>query len=93
MWLVLWQPGKTVPEKGVESVKIEVSGDPKAGFTLIGAITASDQRLPLFLVVKGLTQKCHMQFGKNFTGVADHSKSGWVNQDVFLPFLLFFRQN
>jgi hypothetical protein len=28
-----------VAEKGVESVKIEVSGDPKAGFTLIGAIS------------------------------------------------------
>jgi hypothetical protein len=29
MWLVLWQPRKTLAEKGVESVKIEVSGDPK----------------------------------------------------------------
>jgi hypothetical protein len=36
MWLVLWQPRKTVAGKGVESVKIDVSRDPKAGFTLIG---------------------------------------------------------
>jgi hypothetical protein len=48
-----------VTEKGVESVKIEVSRDPKAGFMLIGVITASGQRLPLFLVAKGLTPKCH----------------------------------
>jgi hypothetical protein len=25
--------------------------------------------------------------------VADRSKSGWVNQDVFVRFLLFLRQN
>jgi hypothetical protein len=93
MWLVLWQPRKAVAEKGVESVKIEVSGDPKAGFTLIRAITARSQRLTSFLVVKGLTPKCHKQFGKNFTEVVDHSKSRWVNQDVFLRFLLFLRQN
>jgi hypothetical protein len=74
-------------------MKIDVSGDPKVGFTLIGAITASGQRLPLFLVAKGLTPQFHLQFGKNFTGVADHSKSGWVNQDVFLRFLMFLRQN
>jgi hypothetical protein len=93
MWLVLWQLPKTVAEKGVESVKIKVSRDPEAGFMLIGVITASGQRLPLFLVAKGLISKCHMQFGKNFNGLADHSKSGWVNQDVFLRFLLFLRQN
>jgi hypothetical protein len=93
MWLILWQPRKTVDEKGVESVKIEVSGDPKAGFMLIGIITASGQWLPLFLVAKGLTPKCYMQFGMNFTGVADHSKSGWVNRDGFLRFLLFLCQN
>jgi hypothetical protein len=93
MWLVLWQPRKTVAGKGVESVKIEVSGDPKAGFTLIDPITASGQRLPLFLIAKGLTPKCYKQFGKNFTRVVDHSKSGWVNQDVFLRFPLFLRQN
>jgi hypothetical protein len=90
---MFWQPRKTIAEKGVESVRIEVSGDPKAGFTLIGAITARGQRLPLFLVAKGLTSKCHQQFGKNFTEVADDSKSGWVNQDVFLLFLLFLCQN
>jgi hypothetical protein len=34
MWLILWQRRKTVAEKGVESVEIELNGDPKAGFTL-----------------------------------------------------------
>jgi hypothetical protein len=43
----------------------------------------SGQRLPLFLVAKGLTPKCHMQFGKNFTRVADHSKSGWLIKMYF----------
>jgi hypothetical protein len=63
MWLILWQPRNTVAEKGVESTKIEVNGDPKAEFTLIEAITASGEKLPLFLIAKGFTQKCHKQFG------------------------------
>jgi hypothetical protein len=36
MWLVFWQPRKTVSEKGVEIVTVEINGDPKAGFTLMG---------------------------------------------------------
>jgi hypothetical protein len=64
MWLILWQLHKTVAEKGVESVKIEVNGDPKAEFTLIKAITARGEKLPLFLIANGLMQKCHRQFGR-----------------------------
>jgi hypothetical protein len=93
MWLVLWQPRKTIAEKGVESVKIAVNGDPKAGFTLIGSICANGERLPLFIIAKGLSARCHKQFGRSFPGAIAHSKSGWVNQEVFLDFLLFIRQN
>jgi hypothetical protein len=87
IWVILCQPLKTVTEKGVESVKIEVNGDSKAGFTLIEVITASGETLPLFLIAKGLTQKCHKQFGRCFSGTIDHLKSGWANQGVFLRFL------
>jgi hypothetical protein len=63
----------------LKSAKIGVNGDPKVGFMLIGVITASGEKLPLFLIVKGLTQKCHKQFGRCFPGTIDHSKSGWAN--------------
>jgi hypothetical protein len=74
---ILWQPRKTVAEKGIENVKIEVNGDPTAGFTLIGAITASGAKLPLFLIAKEFAQKCHKQFGRCFPGTIDYSNNGW----------------
>jgi hypothetical protein len=88
MWLVLWQPRKTVAEKGVESVQIEISGDPKAGFTLIDPITASGQRLPLLLIAKGLTPKCQKEFGKNFTlieGTTERQLDECVKEIESLP--------
>jgi hypothetical protein len=68
MWLILWRPCKTVAEKGVESVKIEVNGDQKAGFKLIGAVTTSGEKFPLFFIAKRFTQKCYEQFGDAFRG-------------------------
>jgi hypothetical protein len=62
-WLILYRPRKTVAPTGAETVKVEVDGDPKAGLTLMGTITAAGTKLPLFLVAKGLTRRCHKQFG------------------------------
>jgi hypothetical protein len=53
MWLVFWQPRKTVADTGVEAVQIEIDGDPKAWSTLIGSIAANGDILPLFLIAKG----------------------------------------
>jgi hypothetical protein len=63
MWLLFWQPRKTVADTGVEAVKTEIDGDPKAGFTLIRSIRANGDTLPLFLVAKRRTSKYHTQFG------------------------------
>jgi hypothetical protein len=91
MWLVFWQRQKTVSEKGVEIVTVEINGDPKTGFTLIDSIAANDDHLPLFLIAKGVTFRCHKQFGRLFPGSIDHSKSGWVNEELFFRFLSFIR--
>jgi hypothetical protein len=40
MWLLFWQPRKTVVDARVKAVKSEIDGDPKAGFTLIGSRAA-----------------------------------------------------
>jgi hypothetical protein len=58
MWLLFWQPRKTVADTGVEAIKIEIDGDSKAGFALIGSIAAKRDTLPLFLVAKGRTSRC-----------------------------------
>lgn len=95
-WLILYVPMKTVAPTGVETVKVSVDGDPKAGLTLLGTITAAGTKLPLFLVAKGRTDRCHKQFGADLLQTwpvyIAHSPSGWVTQPVFLEYLSFLRQ-
>jgi hypothetical protein len=93
-WLVLYLPQKTVAPTGIETVKVEIDGDPKAGLTIMGAITAAGTKLPLFLIAKGLTRRCHEQFGDvadRFPAYIAHSRSGWVSQAVFNEYLSFVR--
>jgi hypothetical protein len=92
MGLVFWQLRKTVAEKWVESVKKEIHGDAKAGLTLVGSITANSDRLPLFLITRGVTTRCHSQFGRSFPGSIDHSKGGWVDQECAYDSSLSFVQ-
>jgi hypothetical protein len=95
-WLILYLPGKTVAEAGVETVKVHTEGDPKAGLTLLGTITAAGTKLPLLLVAKGLTSRCHKQLGiglsRRWPVCIAHSPSGWVTQAVFNIYLEFLRQ-
>jgi hypothetical protein len=50
MWLLYWQPRKTLDDTRVEAVKIEIGRDPKAGFTIIGSIAPKGDTLRPFLV-------------------------------------------
>jgi hypothetical protein len=66
--------GKAAADTGVEAVNIEIDGDPKAGFTLIGSIAANGDTLLLFFVAKGRTSRSHKQFGPGFPGVRRRSR-------------------
>jgi hypothetical protein len=62
----------------------------------MGTITAAGTKLPLFLVAKGCTCRCHNQLGSELTRrwpvhIA-HSPSGWVTQPVFVEYLSFLRR-
>jgi hypothetical protein len=63
---------------------------------MIAAITAANEKLPLFFIAKGRTCRCHKQFGKHQDYEYDvgHSPSGWATQPVFLMLLsdvLYYR--
>jgi hypothetical protein len=99
-WLVLQPPKKTICFKGVESVHTMIEGDPKAGFTFIGAITKSGRKLPLYIIAKGKTHVCHKQFGgpqdhpnhiEDVDFRIDHSETGWVTQCVFNNYLRWLK--
>jgi hypothetical protein len=95
-WLILYLPAKTVAATGAETVKVYIDGDPKAGLTLLGTVTAAGTKLPLLLVAKGLTSRCHKQFGidlsERWPVYITHSPSGWVTQGVFNEYLVWLRQ-
>jgi hypothetical protein len=62
MWLLLfWQRRKIVADTGVEGVKIEIHGDLKAPFILIGSMSAKEDTFPLFLVAIWWTSRCYEQ--------------------------------
>jgi hypothetical protein len=83
MWLVFWKPRESVAEKGVESMKVKINGHTNAGFTLIGSMAANGDRLPSFLIAKGVTFRCQKQFGRPFPRSIDHAKSRWSIRNSF----------
>jgi hypothetical protein len=52
-WLILYLPQKTIALTGTETVKAEIDGDPKAGMTIMGIITALGLSSPCSLSRKG----------------------------------------
>jgi hypothetical protein len=47
---VFWQPQKMMAEKGVESCKVQMNGEVKAGCPLIGSVATMRNRFPLFFI-------------------------------------------
>jgi hypothetical protein len=91
-WLFCYMPPRTVTLKGIESVKVQSPGDPHQGFTMMASISAAGSKLPLFLIAKGLSERCHKQFGNHEDNYyVAHSKSGWMWQAVYLEYLQFLR--
>jgi hypothetical protein len=70
-----------------------VNGNPKESFTAFAAITASGEPLPLFMVAKGTTYRCHNQLTVQGETRIFHSKSGWCNKFVKSEFLIHIRKN
>jgi hypothetical protein len=62
-WRLVMTSGRTVAERGAETVRRYVNGDTKAGFTFFASILADGTKLPLILFAKGKTPRCHRRFG------------------------------
>jgi hypothetical protein len=93
-WLICQPSTKTVVETGVESCQVYLDCDPKSGFTIMAAITASYKKLPLFFIAKGLTVTCERQFklppSEDYR--VSHSPSGWMSQQPFCDYLHFLNE-
>jgi hypothetical protein len=58
-WYLVMAGDETVAERGAECVNQFVDGDPKANFSFFATITADGGKLPLILIAKGKTIRCH----------------------------------
>ena len=92
-WRVLMPPRRSIARKGQDSVKLNINGDKKAGFTIIGTISSDGDKYPLVMIAKGSTWRCHKQLGEHpkFKHKVFHSKSGWVTEEVFIEYLNWIR--
>jgi hypothetical protein len=92
-WHLVMAAEETVAERGAESVHQYVDGGPKVNFSFFAAITAEGQRLPLILIAKGRTCRCHKQVGHHRQHQFDiwHSPAGWSTEPLMLDYLDWFR--
>ena len=90
-WRVLMNGSLTIARRGQENVECCFSADEKEAITAICAITAAGDKLPVWIVSRGTTQKCEKKFRKSphlsrfiATGklVVTHSENGWVNKKI-----------
>jgi hypothetical protein len=83
----------TWAEKGAESVTCYISNDEKDGVTVIAAIDAAGNKLPLTVVGKGKTPRCLGSYCLPPAVWGLVSESGWTTTQVMVQWLSALRQN
>jgi hypothetical protein len=80
--LLTWAP------VGADEVSVRLNGNEKDTVTVLASVTASGNKLPLFAIAKGKTQRAEQnQLRSNETLVRDHSESGWSTIETFKHYL------
>jgi hypothetical protein len=79
----------TIAPRGTESVSANFSCDPKLGVTAIATISAAGEKLPLWIICKGTTERCEKRFREHFAQqikhkqlVLCHQVSGWTDKVI-----------
>ena len=93
-WRLSYTGDMTWAKKGSPSTKINVDFDTKDCFTTVAAITASGKKLPLYVLASGLTERCEkgqVKIETEHEYATDHSKTGWVTEDVMKRYLKWLR--
>jgi hypothetical protein len=84
--LLTWAP------VGADSVSVITGADDKGSITALASVTAGYQKLPLYLIAKGLTERAEQgQLGPHAGHEADHSTSGWTTSETFHRYLHWLR--
>ena len=73
-------------------VKVYIQGAQKEGLTVLASITASRCKLPLWIIAKGTTERCHAQVGDPQGHLVTHSENGWTTVETFSEYLMSLRE-
>lgn len=83
---------RTWGKKGASDVRVFIQGTEKEGVTVLASITASRCKLPLWIIAKGTTERCHGQIGDPQGHLVTHSETGWTTVETFSEFLMSLRE-
>jgi hypothetical protein len=83
-WRLVMSSARTMAERRTETVKRYVNGHTKAAFAFFASILADGPKLPLILLAKGGTPRCHKEFGSHEQHQHQvwHSVNGWGHQQA-----------
>ena len=97
-WKLAYEGDLTWARKGAKSVKVNINYNKKQCLTAIATILAASDgpdygKLPLYLIAKGKTNRCHQQIENiaDYTYEIDHSPSGWTTVPVMFNYLNWLR--
>jgi hypothetical protein len=96
-WTTIMSNGSTFVVRTGKSIHTDVfcqvRGNLKEGFTAMAGITYSGKKLPLYMLAKGTTKRCHGQLIKTKPeNKIYHSASGWFKGPVMMEYLIWFRR-
>ena len=94
-WRICYAGDMTWAKKGAQSVKIHVDHNVKTALTALASITATGDKLPLYILAKGKTQVAERKQVRGIEGFeyqTDRSKSGWTTTEVMMRYLKWLRE-
>jgi hypothetical protein len=65
-WCLINPHQVTDAPRGAENISVNFTGDPKLGLTAIAIMTAAGEKLPLWIICKGTTERCERRFRNHF---------------------------
>jgi hypothetical protein len=84
--LLTWAP------IGEENVSVCLNANEKDAITVVASVTAAHDKLPLFFIAKGRTERVeHSQLGDPQGHQTTHSPSGWTTAETFTAYLEWLR--
>jgi hypothetical protein len=87
-----WSPKRAGKKENTDIFAI-LDADTKMSFTVMAAITANGDALPLFMLAKGKTNLCERQLTAMAENEIYHSPSGWVTIQVMEEYFKFLRHS